>query len=135
MVDVQRPQPDLSDPDTGEFWRAAQDHRLTYQVCGRCSKVVFYPRAHCPHCGSYDLHVRDSQGRGTVYSYTVIRQTPDPAFREDVPYIVAMVDLSEGFRLITHLRADPEKVEVGQPVRLEWTTRDGIELPVFTPGA
>lgn len=133
MTTRERPLPDLTDTDVGAFWRAAQDHRLTYQLCGRCGRVVFYPRAHCPHCGSEDLHVHDSAGVGTLYSYTVIRQTPDPAFRDDAPYIVALVDLAEGFRVLTHLRAEPEEAEVGQRVRLEWMTRDDFELPVFAP--
>jgi len=135
MGNRERPIPDMTDPDTGAFWRAAQDHRLTYQVCAACGKVVFYPRAHCTHCGSRDVRVHDSEGRGTLYSYTVIRQTPDPAFRDDVPYIVVLVDLSEGFRLLTYLRAEPESVEVGQQVNLDWMTRDGVELPVFSPVA
>jgi uncharacterized protein len=135
MTTRERPLPDLSDQDTGAFWQAAQEHRLTYQVCDSCGRVVFYPRAHCPHCGSEDLQVHDSAGRGTLYSYTVIRQTPDPAFRDDVPYIVALVDLAEGFRILTHLRSEPEEVTVGQQVSLEWMTRDGVELPVFAPAA
>lgn len=133
IVEEERPLPDLSDPDTGVFWRAAQDHRLTYQTCDDCGRVVFYPRAHCPHCGNQNLQVRNSQGQGTLYSYTVIRQSPDPLFREIVPFIVALVDLDEGFRLLTYLQADPESVEVGQRVSLEWMTRDGFELPVFAP--
>ena len=125
--------PDLSDPDTGPFWRAAQEHRLTYQLCSDCGRVVFYPRAHCPHCGSHDLTVHDSNGEGTVYSYAVIRQTPDPAFRGYIPYIVALVDVAEGFRLQTHLHSDPESAEIGQPVRLGWMSRNGMQLPVFRP--
>jgi uncharacterized OB-fold protein len=133
MADRERAVPDLSEPDTAEFWRLAQDHRLTYQVCVSCGRVVFYPRAHCPRCGANELQVHDSAGNGRVYSYAVIRQTPDPAFRGDVPYIVALIDLAEGFRLLTHLRAEPETAAVGQQVRLEWMTRDGFEFPVFAP--
>ena len=133
MTSGERPLPDLSEPDTGAFWQAAQDGRLTYQVCSDCEQVVFYPRAHCAHCGSHDLRVLNSAGHGRVYSYTVIRHTYDPAFRGDVPYIVALVDLAEGFRLLTHLRAEPEAAVVGGPVKLEWMTRDGVRLPVFEP--
>jgi uncharacterized protein len=133
MTTSERPVPDQSDPDTGEFWRLAQDGRLTYQVCAGCGQVVFYPRAHCPHCGRDDLRVHDSAGDGTLYSYTVIRQTPDPAFRGDAPYIVALVDLAEGFRILTQHRAEPSDPVVGQPVRLEWMTRDDVKLPVFAP--
>jgi uncharacterized OB-fold protein len=133
MTEGGRMLPDLSEPDTGAFWRAAQEHRLTYQMCIDCGGVVFYPRAHCTHCGSENLEVRDSKGEGTLYSYTVIRRTADPAFRDSAPYVVALVDLAEGFRLLTRLQSAPELAEVGQRVTLEWMSRDGIELPVFAP--
>jgi hypothetical protein len=127
------PSPEVDEPDTGKFWAAAQDHRLTYQVCLHCNRTVFYPRSHCTGCGGPELEVRDSDGIGTIYSFTIIRQNPDPAFRGRTPYVVALVDLSEGFRMLTNLNVDPATVpSVGTRVKLDWSTRDGIELPSFT---
>lgn len=129
----ERLMPDLDDPDAGAFWRAVQDHRLTYLTCRQCGGIVFYPRAHCTHCLSEELDERESAGEGSVYSYTVIHRNPDPAFAGMTPYVVGLVDLAEGFRMLTHLRVDPEVVRVGQPVRVEWDTVDGYTLPVFAP--
>jgi len=131
VTSTHRPLPDLNDPDTGPFWTAAREHRLTYPVCRQCGVVQFYPRAHCSNCLSEDQEIRDSAGEGTVYSYTVVHRNPDPAFSGKTPYVVALVDLAEGFRLLTHLKIDPERVEVGQRVSLAWETADEMELPVF----
>jgi uncharacterized protein len=134
MTAISRPLPDLDEPDTGPFWKAAQQHRLIYQHCDNCGSVVFYPRAQCTTCGSGRLEERDSAGRGRVYSYTIIRANPHPAFRDTVPYAIAYVDLDEGFRMVTHIvGTDLETIRVHQPVVLSWTTVDGMELPTFTP--
>jgi uncharacterized protein len=129
-----RPLPDLDEFDTGPFWKAAQDHRLTYRQCNNCSTIVFYPRAHCTGCGSSDLADRDSTGSGRIYSYTIVRANPHPAFRDLVPYAIAYVDLDEGFRMITHIvDTEIEAIHVDQLVKLAWTTVEGFELPTFTP--
>jgi uncharacterized OB-fold protein len=135
MTGPTRPMPDVDEPDTAMFWKAAQEHRLLYQVCLTCKAVVFYPRAHCPKCGSDEIEYRPSGGLGTIYSFTVIRQTPDPAFRAAVPFVVAYVDMAEGFRIISHVRADPGSVRIGGQVTLAWDSIDGSELPVFLPAA
>lgn len=131
VVSSERPMPDVNEPDTGAFWAAAQEHRLTYPVCRVCGTIVFYPRAHCTHCLSEDLEILDSAGEGTIYSYTVVRRTADPAFSDNAPYVVALVDLAEGFRLLTQIKGDPDGVAVGARVSLTWETVNGFELPVF----
>lgn len=132
-----RPQPRFPEPDTQPFWEATKEHRLTYQVCRACTKVVFYPRAHCPHCGGRDLEWRDSRGLGTVYTYSVVRLNRHPAFAELGPYAVAYVDLDEGFRMLTNIVGvqDPVKdVRIGMRVKVRWKDQEsGISLPMFEP--
>ncbi len=132
-----RPQPRFPEPDTQPFWEATKEHRLTYQTCRACSKVVFYPRAHCPHCGSRDLEWHDSKGFGTVYTYSVVRLNRHPAFADLGPYAVAYVDLDEGFRMLTNIVgvADPVKdVRIGMRVKVRWEDQEsGISLPMFEP--
>lgn len=135
---VNRPLPTLSDPDTGPFWAATKDHQLRYQVCNQCKGVVFYPRRHCTHCLSLDLAWKTSKGEGTVYTYSVIRQTRHPAFVEIAPYAIAWIDLDEGFRMLSNITgvADPTKdIKCGQRVRVEWLDQDGSDIciPVFRP--
>jgi uncharacterized OB-fold protein len=134
MAETARPLPRFPEPDTEPFWRATRDHRLVYPVCRACGNVVFYPRRHCTRCLSTDLEWRTSAGWGTVYTFTVIRQHGHPWFKERIPYVVAFVDLDEGFRLMTHIvGTDPEAVRVGQRVRLVWEDAGEVALPVFEP--
>ncbi|HKF78612.1 MAG TPA: Zn-ribbon domain-containing OB-fold protein [Candidatus Dormibacteraeota bacterium] len=129
-----RPLPRLSEPDTRAFWEATSSGRLTYQVCRRCGGVVFYPRRHCTHCTSTDLEERTSAGRGTVYTYTVIRQHGQPFFRGRTPYVLAFVDVDEGFRLLSEITgAAPEEVHVGQRVTLTWEDHEEVRVPLFRP--
>lgn len=129
----QRPLPNLTEPDTGQFWRATSQHRLTYQVCEACGEIVFHPRRHCTGCLSLDLQWRESAGHGTVYTYTVIRQHGQPYFRSRLPYLVGFIDLDEGFRMMAEIDAEPGSVEVGQRVTVSWEDHDELAIPVFRP--
>ena len=134
MSDAPRPLPNLAELDTRPFWEAARQHELRYQVCNDCGGVVFYARRHCPHCMSFDLRWETSRGEGTVYTYTVVRQIGHPFFRERLPYVVAWIDLDEGFRILSNVIADDvDRVAIGQRVRVAWEDYDDVSLPVFTP--
>ena len=132
-----RPQPRFPEPDTEPFYEATRQHRLTFQVCNACKNVVFFPRGHCPACGSRDLSWHDSKGEGTVYTFSVVRLNRHPAFAPLGPYAVAYVDLDEGFRILTNVVGvnDPvNEVKVGQRVRVQWDDQEsGIALPLFAP--
>jgi uncharacterized protein len=127
----QRPLPTLAEPDTAPFWAATKHHRLTYQVCASCGEIIFYPRRHCTGCLSTDLRWQDSAGSGTVYTYTVIRQHGLPYFRSRLPYVVAFIDLDEGFRLMAQIDAPPEAIGVGQRVTVAWEDHAELAVPVF----
>ena len=127
-----RPLPTLLEPDTQPFWEATKNHELRYQVCDDCNKIVFYPRRHCPHCMGLNLSWKTSQGEGSVYTYTVIRQIGHPAFRERAPYIIAWIDLDEGFRMLSTIVGD--EITIGQRVRVTWDDQENdISLPLFAP--
>jgi uncharacterized OB-fold protein len=135
MAKAERPQPTLDEPDTRPFWEATKQHELRYQVCNDCGGVVFYPRRHCPHCMSMKLSWKVSRGEGAIYTYTIIRQIGHPAFRELAPYVVAWIDLEEGFRMVSNVvGVDVDDVHIGQRVRVTWEDQDdGVSLPLFTP--
>ncbi|MGI8552082.1 MAG: Zn-ribbon domain-containing OB-fold protein, partial [Dehalococcoidia bacterium] len=96
--------------------------------------IVFYPRRHCTHCLSQKLSWKTSKGEGTVYTYSVVRQNRQPAFKSLGAYAIAFVDLDEGFRILTNIVgvADPTKdIQIGQRVRVDWEDYDSVSLPVF----
>lgn len=124
--------PSLDDPDTAPFWAAAAERRLSYPTCDACGAVVFYPRGHCPRCLGRELTWHDSAGEGVVYSRTVVRNSRDPVFRDLAPYVIALVDLAEGFRMFSHVvGSPPEEVAVGARVVLAWQPCGPTNLPVF----
>ena len=129
----ERPLPLFPEPDTAPFWAATAEHRLTYQVCQACGQVVFHPRRHCTCCTSGDLEWRDSAGAGTVYTFTVIRQHGHPFFRARIPYVVGLIDLDEGFRMLAEIAADPETLQVNQRVSVTWEDHADLSVPIFEP--
>jgi hypothetical protein len=77
----------------------------------------------------------EASGRGTVYSYTVIRQQYARPFRDWVPYVVALVDLEEGPRVMTNIvGCEPDAVRVGMSVRATFeAVSDEAGIALFTP--
>lgn len=122
----------LPDQDTEEFWKAAAEHRLIARR-DAAGGVYHYPRHRVPGTLEPSPGWDELTGRGTVYSFTVVHQAASRAFRDRVPYVVALVDLDEGPRLMTNLVADPDDVRIGQRVRLAWRSEDDVSLPVFEP--
>ena len=134
MPKMDLPLPKFPEPDTEPFWDATKDHELKYQVCDDCGGLVWHPRRHCTHCTSLNLSWKTSKGEGTVYTYSIVRQNYHPAFRERIPYVVAWIDVDEGFRMLSNVvDVDAEAVEVGQRVRVRWLDQEGLALPAFTP--
>ena len=102
---------------TRPFWEATRDHKLVMPRCKTCSDLFFYPREVCPNCLSSDLEWVAVSGRGRVYSYTVVHQAANPAFREDTPHVYAIVQLDEGPKMVSNLvECAIEDVEVDMPV-------------------
>ena len=128
-----RPVP-VPDPESAPYWEAVNEGRLVVQRCTRCGNHQLYPRPHCIRCRG-PVEWVEASGRGTVYSYTVIRQNFSRAFRHLIPYVVALVDLEEGPRLMTNLvGCEPEDVVIGMPVRVTFErVTDEASLPLFAP--
>lgn len=120
--------------ETESFWEATRDDVLTLQRCTNCNTVIWWPRAICPECSSFDLEQFAASGNGTVYSYTIVRKGPG-RWRDGSPYVLAYVELDEGPRIMTNVvDCDPETVTIDMAVRLAWAeTEEGTKLPRFTP--
>ncbi len=132
--DAKRPLPNPAEFDTREFWAATKDQKLTYQQCNDCGTVVFHPRRHCTGCLSGALTWKTASGKGTVYTYSVVRQSYHPFFRTKVPYAVAWIDLDEGPRILSNVIGvkDPLKdVKIGQRVQVEWENHEALSVPLF----
>jgi uncharacterized OB-fold protein len=126
-----RPAP-IPDAEWAPYWAATLEGRLVVQRCTACGHHQLYARAHCLVCRSPVTWV-DASGQGTVYSFTVIRQNPSRSFRHLLPFVVALVDLHEGPRLMTNIvGCDPDQVEIGAAVQVRFEpVSDAAALPLF----
>jgi uncharacterized protein len=123
-------------PEEGrEFFEAVARGELAVQRCSACGLLRHYPRPHCPSCLSPEWTWQACSGKGTVYTFTVIRQNGNPRFRERLPYVVAVVELDEGVRMLTNVvGCDVDEVRVGMPVAAVFEQDpDGRTVPRFTP--
>jgi uncharacterized OB-fold protein len=136
MAEPTRPLPNPNEADTRPFWEATKDKELRYQKCNDCSTIVFYPRRHCTGCLGNNLTWHTASGKGTVYSYSIVRQSYHPFFRNLVPYAVAWIDLDEGPRLLSNVvGADVDDIEIGQKVEVEWEEHENLSIPLFRPAS
>lgn len=120
-------------PDSEEFWRGCREGELRMQRCANCEELNWFPRGLCVNCSSSDMNWISLSGRGTVYTFSVVARPPNDSF--PTPYVLALVDLDEGVRLMTHLvGVDPAAVRIGLSVvvRFDRLSED-ISLPVFAP--
>lgn len=120
------------DSDSRPYWEGLARGELRIQRCDACARAVFYPRAFCPHCSADRLSWIVATGRGTVYSYTVAHQAYG-LFAGDVPFIVAIVELEEGVRMMSRIiNAPRERVKVGAPVQVTFeAVGEDFTLPYF----
>lgn len=129
-----KPLPRIDEESRG-FWEALARHELYFQRCRACGTARFYPRALCPACLSDAPEWVRSAGRGTVYSYTVTHQNQAPGFREELPYVLAVVELAEGVRLMTNVvGCPPDQVRIGMAVEVVFEdVTPEITLAKFRP--
>ncbi|OLO42390.1 hypothetical protein BTR23_03995 [Alkalihalophilus pseudofirmus] len=128
-VNKMKPLPKITD-ENKEYWNAAKNEKLMIQKCKECNNIQFYPRFFCVECHSQSLEWIESEGKGEVYTYTVIRRAPSKGFMDDVPYTLALVELKEGVRMMSTIV--DEEVKIGDQVEVIFEEIDeGLKLPKF----
>jgi len=124
------------DPESTPFWEACRGHRLKIVKCGDCGQLRFPPTSFCPNCNSNCVEWVEASGKGTVFSWIVVRHpVPKDVYAGDVPYVVALVTLEEGVRMPTNIvGCAPEDVTASMPVAVQFRdVTPEITLPVFAP--
>lgn len=109
--------------------------RFMLPCCADCGKFHFYPRPVCPYCASARITWAQASGRGGVYSHSTVYRAPSPVFRDDVPYVIAIVKTDEGPHLLSRVvGVAPDTVKIGQRLRARMENfSDHAVLPVFEP--
>ena len=127
---VPKPAPEPVTQLDEEFWEQCAQKGLYFQRCTACDTWRHLPRSMCAQCGSTDWEWAKSSGRGHVYSWSISHQAMHPAFANDVPYAVLIVELEEGVRMVSGLRElPPDQLELGLPVEAFFED-DGENPPV-----
>jgi len=134
-VSYNKPLPKAT-PETRPFWEGCKVHELRVMHCTDCGHTYLYPRPFCPRCFSDRTEWRRASGRGKLHTF-VINHRPAPNF--EAPYIIAIIELDEGPRLMSNLvgvEPDPAKLRVDTPVEVVFEdVTDEITLPKFRPVA
>ena len=120
------PVPEINE-ESRPFWDATAEGKLLVKKCTDCGEYHYYPRSICPFCMSDNTEWRQSTGKGTVYTYSVMR-------RSSSPYCIAYVTLDEGITMMTSIiNVDFDKIKIGMEVHVSFVdTGEGCALPYFT---
>ncbi len=127
-----KPLPSL-EGTTGEFYRYCKNHELRFQRCTGCGTWRHVPRDMCAQCGSWEWEWAKSNGRGKLFTWTVVTLAMYPAFAEEVPYAVALIEMEEGPRIVSRIvDVAPEDLYMDMPLELIFeAVTDEVTLPKF----
>jgi uncharacterized protein len=136
-MELDRPLPHPITPEARPYWEGLRERRLMLPRCCHCGKAFLYPRVVCPFCHGADIEWFQASGRGRLYAFEIAYQTINKAFKVAPPYVLAMVELEEGPRLMSNLinvAADLAAVRCDMPVEVVFhRLTDEITLPLFQP--
>lgn len=137
MSEYAKPVP-VPDLDTRPFWDACKKHELRAQRCTGCGRFRWPPQGFCPSCYSWDHEWAQLSGRGTVKSFSVVHHSAVPSFKDDLPYVVAVIGLEgtdDHVDISSNIVDCPwEDVKVGMPVEVVFNDLSAeATLPQFRP--
>ena len=129
-----KPLPRVND-DNKEFWAGSKRHQLRFQKCQSCGHIRGRASLFCPICLGRESEWIVSKGKGRVYTYAVYHVAYHPGFEKELPYVVAIVELEEGPRILTNIvGCQPDEVRCEMPVEVTWEDiTEEISLPKFRP--
>ena len=102
------------------FRDAVAGERLLVQRCASCGKASLPPAPSCLHCGSPDITHVDAAMTGALHTWTVTHVAFDPAYADEVPYVLGVVDLDDGSRLMGMVDVARDRLRAGLPLRVTW---------------
>jgi uncharacterized OB-fold protein len=118
---------------TQPFWEGCKRGELLFQRCGECGKPNFTPVERCRGCLGAGLEWQKSAGTARLISWTVVWRPAAPSF--SVPYVPAVVELAEGYQMMTNIvGCEPDALRGGMALRVSFhAVDDTLTLPYFRP--
>ena len=118
-------------PLTAPYWAAARRGVILLQRCADCGAVLHPPAPVCPDGAAHELRWFEASGLGRLASCTVVTHAAHPVVQGRLPYVIALVELDEGPRVICNLSAGQHEPGPGARVVLRLgRAAGGLELPV-----
>lgn len=117
------------------FWEAAKKRRLVLKKCSKCGNIDHPPYLYCTACQADEHEWVEASGKGTLFAYAVNYFGVPFPFWADLPYVLGMVDLAEGVRMISNIvDCDFEELENGMELEVVFDdVSDEITLPKWRP--
>ena len=134
----------IPDDESRPFFDGARQGVLLLRRCRACAEFMSPTggigtplRPRCASCFSADVEWAPASGRGALYSFALMHQVYDPAFADEVPYNIAVVELDEGVRLTTNVvGCANEELEIGMPLEVTFErVSEEVAVPRFRPRA
>ena len=133
MSEYKKPLPQ-PDPVTAPYWESLQQHAMKIQRCNDTGKYFFYPRGLSPFTFSDNISWEPVSGAGTLHAFTIVYNMRAPGFADEVPYVVAIVELDEGPRMETNIvDCALDQLHVGMRVGVTFEDEGELVLPRFRP--
>ena len=136
-MEPDRPLPQPITPEAKPYWDGLKEGKLMLPRCGDCQHTFFYPRVLCPRCRSRKIGWIQASGKGRLHAFGIGHQSFNKAFKVPPPYVLAMVELEEGPRMMSNLvnvAADPKTIACDMPVEVVFhKLTDDHTVPLFQP--
>ena len=136
-MDIDRPLPQPMTPEAKPYWDGLKDGKLMLPKCQTCGQTFFYPRVLCPHCQSRAITWVQASGKGKLHAFGIAHQSFNRAYKVPPPFVLAMIQLEEGPRMVSNLinvEPDPKVVRCDMPVEVVFTKlTDDVTVPLFQP--
>lgn len=136
-MELERPLPQPLTPEGRPYWEGLKQGKLMIPRCEDCRRAFFYPRAVCPGCGSRRHQWEQASGRGRLHAFSIVHQSINKAMRVPLPYVLAMIELEEGPRMMSNLvnvEPDPARLRCDMPVRVVFRPlTDEVTVSLWEP--
>ncbi|MFF3574546.1 Zn-ribbon domain-containing OB-fold protein [Nocardia jiangxiensis] len=116
MNEYAGPVPDVNDSLTAPFWEATRENRLVVQRCSSCGYLRWPPGPACNECLAPGGEWTELSPVGSLYSYAEYHLAFNPAFKDEIPYVVGLVELDQGPRMYGLMRSQPSTADIGRKV-------------------
>jgi len=117
------------------FWDNSKEGKLTLKKCKDCGHIDHPPYMYCTNCHGDDSEWIEASGKGVLVAYAINSYMVPFPFWDDMPYVVAMIDLEEGVRMISNVvECDQDNLENGMDLEVVFDkVSDDFTLPKWRP--